>query len=213
MYDEEQTMHIRKIFCFNNNFINNQKKQKSKKEILSTCFLFVIISVISQYAIDVISKILQRLPMSEWFKVTFSYKVYYAAVITAFINGLLSTKLNGRLFAISAVIVATTIYQTILYLTDEETQSNIELVYSIIRDIFLILLILYIIDRLFNVDENKTEEEVDTTNAITITIVASIVINLATFLSRSAYSVIEQLIFPSNKIGGNIFIYFHKKNT
>lgn len=200
MYDEEQMMHIRYI-CSNMNVnnLNRKKQKKTKKEILSVCFLFVIISVISQYAIDVISKILQKLPVSEWFKVTFSYKVYYAAVITAFINGLLSTKLNGKLFAISAVIVATTIYQTILYLTEEETQSNIELIYSIIRDIFLILLILYIVERLFE-DSNKdrTQEQIDTNSAITVTIVSSIVINLATFLSRTAYSILDEFLFSNN---------------
>lgn len=200
MYDDEQMMHIRYI-CSNMNVnnLNRKKQKKTKKEILSVCFLFVIISVISQYAIDVISKILQKLPVSEWFKVTFSYKVYYAAVITAFINGLLSTKLNGKLFAISAVIVATTIYQTILYLTDEETQSNIELIYSIIRDIFLILLILYIVERLFE-DSNKdrSQEQIDTNSAITVTIVSSIVINLATFLSRTAYSILDEFLFSNN---------------
>lgn len=200
MYDDEQMMHIRYI-CSNMNVnnLNRKKQKKTKKEILSVCFLFVIISVISQYAIDVISKILQKLPVSEWFKVTFSYKVYYAAVITAFINGLLSTKLNGKLFAISAVIVATTIYQTILYLTEEETQSNIELIYSIIRDIFLILLILYIVERLFE-DSNKdrTQEQIDTNSAITVTIVSSIVINLATFLSRTAYSILDEFLFSNN---------------
>lgn len=198
MYDEEQTMHIRRICCEICRCPNKTKKKKTKKEILSTCFLFVIIAVISQYTIDVISKILQRLPVTEWFKVTFSYKVYYASVITAFINGLLSTKLSGKLFAISAVIVATTVYQTILYITNEDTQSNIELVYSIIRDIFLILLILYIIERLFDNNDKKSQEEQQTSDAITITIVASIVINLATFLSRSAYSIIEELLFSSN---------------
>lgn len=200
MYDEEQMMHIRYI-CSNMkvNNLNRKTQKKTKKEILSVCFLFVIISVISQYAIDVISKILQKLPVSEWFKVTFSYKVYYAAVITAFINGLLSTKLNGKLFAISAVIVATTIYQTILYLTEEETQSNIELIYSIIRDIFLILLILYIVERLFE-DSNKdrSQEQIDTNSAITVTIVSSIVINLATFLSRTAYSILDEFLFSNN---------------
>lgn len=200
MYDEEQMMHIRYI-CSNMkvNNLNRKTQKKTKKEILSVCFLFVIISVISQYAIDVISKILQKLPVSEWFKVTFSYKVYYAAVITAFINGLLSTKLNGKIFAISAVIVATTIYQTILYLTDEETQSNIELIYSIIRDIFLILLILYIVERLFE-DSNKdrSQEQIDTNSAITVTIVSSIVINLATFLSRTAYSILDEFLFSNN---------------
>lgn len=200
MYDDEQMMHIRYI-CSNMNVnnLNRKKQKKTKKEILSVCFLFVIISVISQYAIDVISKILQKLPVCEWFKVTFSYKVYYAAVITAFINGLLSTKLNGKLFAISAVIVATTIYQTILYLTEEETQSNIELIYSIIRDIFLILLILYIVERLFE-DSNKdrTQEQIDTNSAITVTIVSSIVINLATFLSRTAYSILDEFLFSNN---------------
>ena len=200
MYDEEQMMHIRYI-CSNMNVnnLNRKKQKKTKKEILSVCFLFVIISVISQYAIDVISKILQKLPVSEWFKVTFSYKVYYAAVITAFINGLLSTKLKGKLFAISAVIVATTIYQTILYLTEEETQSNIELIYSIIRDIFLILLILYIVERLFE-DSNKdrSQEQIDTNSAITVTIVSSIVINLATFLSRTAYSILDEFLFSNN---------------
>lgn len=200
MYDDEQMMHIRYI-CSNMNVnnLNRKTQKKTKKEILSVCFLFVIISVISQYAIDVISKILQKLPVSEWFKVTFSYKVYYAAVITAFINGLLSTKLNGKLFAISAVIVATTIYQTILYLTEEETQSNIELIYSIIRDIFLILLILYIVERLFE-DSNKdrTQEQIDTNSAITVTIVSSIVINLATFLSRTAYSILDEFLFSNN---------------
>lgn len=200
MYDEEQMMHIRYI-CSNMNVnnLNRKKQKKTKKEILSVCFLFVIISVISQYAIDVISKILQKLPVSEWFKVTFSYKVYYAAVITAFINGLLSTKLKGKIFAISAVIVATTIYQTILYLTEEETQSNIELIYSIIRDIFLILLILYIVERLFE-DSNKdrSQEQIDTNSAITVTIVSSIVINLATFLSRTAYSILDEFLFSNN---------------
>ena len=193
MYDEEQMMHIRYI-CSNMkvNNLNRKTQKKTKKEILSVCFLFVIISVISQYAIDVISKILQKLPVSEWFKVTFSYKVYYAAVITAFINGLLSTKLNGKIFAISAVIVATTIYKTILYLTDEETQSNI-------RYIFLILLILYIVERLFE-DSNKdrSQEQIDTNSAITVTIVSSIVINLATFLSRTAYSILDEFLFSNN---------------
>lgn len=192
MYDEEQMMHIRRIYIEKYNNKIEKRKPNNKNSILQTCFLYVIISVISQYTIDVISKILQKLPITEWFKVTYSYKVYYAAVITAFINGVLANKITSKLFSIAAVIVASTVYQTILMMTNDEVTSDSDYIYGIVRDVFLILLILYIIERLF---EDRSEEDTNFSNGIAITIVASVVINLATFLSRSAYSVLDELLF------------------
>lgn len=192
MYDEEQMMHIRRIYMEKYNNKIEKRKPNNKNSILQTCFLYVIISVISQYTIDVISKILQKLPITEWFKVTYSYKVYYAAVITAFINGVLANKITSKLFSIAAVIVASTVYQTILMMTNDEVASDSDYIYGIVRDVFLILLILYIIERLF---EDRSEEDTNFSNGIAITIVASVVINLATFLSRSAYSVLDELLF------------------
>lgn len=192
MYDEEQMMHIRRIYVEKYNNKIDKPKPNNKNSILQTCFLYVIISVISQYTIDVISKILQKLPITEWFKVTYSYKVYYAAVITAFINGVLANKITSKLFSIAAVIVASTVYQTILMMTNDEVASDSDYIYGIVRDVFLILLILYIIERLF---EDRSEEDTNFSNGIAITIVASVVINLATFLSRSAYSVLDELLF------------------
>lgn len=192
MYDEEQMMHIRRIYMEKYNNKIEKRKPNNKNSILQTCFLYVIISVISQYTIDVISKILQKLPITEWFKVTYSYKVYYAAVITAFINGVLANKITSKLFSIAAVIVASTVYQTILMMTNDEVASDSDYIYGIVRDVFLILLILYIIERLF---EDRSEQDTNFTNGIAITIVSSVVINLATFLSRSAYSVLDELLF------------------
>lgn len=185
MYDEYQAAHIRSL-CV----IQNTKPPRSKKDVIGYVFLVsMIIAVVSQYIIDVIFKIITRQKFKEWFKVNFPWQTYYAAVISGGINGILLVILPSKLFAIAAVLVATITYEMLAGLTDLSTLNSEELVRSIVRDIFLILLVLYIINGVSGKDEGNDylyTKEFDELFIVLLT--SSIVINISLYLSRYGFN-------------------------
>lgn len=195
MYDEYQASHIRSLFV-----IQECPRSQSKKNLIGFVFLVsMIIAVVSQYIIDVLFKILERQRFGEWFKVNFPWQTYYAAVISGGINGILLVLLPSKLFAIAAVLVATITYETLARLTNLSTLNSEELVRSIVRDIFLILLVLYIINEISGKDEGNDylyTKEFDELFIVLLT--SSIVINISLYLSRYGFNKIFGLNTGNN---------------
>lgn len=204
MYDEEQTMHIRSL-CMQNyetRQITNKRKYRDREKLRKKAFYLSLISmaiaVVSQYVIDVVFKIFNGRPFRDWFKVTYPWQIYYAAVISGAINGILVVYLPSKPFAIAAVIVATIVYQTLASLTNLTTLNSQQLTESIVRDVFIILVILYILNRISPKDEfgnskslfGNVLEDDDLSHLFVVTLVGSVVINLSTFLGRLEYSAI-----------------------
>ncbi len=211
MYDDEQISHIRNLCLIeynemkeNKNKQNSLNKYERRSLALYYSMISIMVAVVSQYVIDVIFKLLNKTNIKDLFKVTYPWQVYYSIVIASAFTGMLKVYLPSKLFAIAAVITTTIIYQTVAYLTGEETLTSEELVESIIADIFIVQLILYIINRLIGNSQNKTKNGIG--NIFVVTLVSSIVINVASFLSKNAYST----LFNFRTNNGNIGIVLDK---
>ena len=211
MYDESQTSHIRRLCLIEYNEIQELKKRQSKRKRKELAFYYsmvaIMVSVVAQYVIDVVFKILRGENFKKWFKVTYPWQSYYAVVIASAFIGILKAYLPPKLLSISAVILTTIVYQTIAKITGLTTLTSEELIESIIADIFIVQLILYIYERLTSNKKNKKQENKEITSIgdiFVITLSTSLVINIASFLSKNAYNTLFN--FGSSNTRSNVLI-------
>ena len=199
MYDKSQTSHIRRLCLVEYNEIQSLKKKQNKIKLREKAFYYsliaIMVGIVSQYVIDVL------------FKVSYPWQVYYSIVISSAFIGYLKVYLPAKLLSVSAVIITTIVYQTIAYITGEETLTSEELIESIVADIFIVQLIIYIYTRLRSdnndgEDNNKADNELG--NIFVVTLSSSIVINVASFLSKNAYS--KLFGFKSSNSSQNVLL-------
>ena len=122
--------------------------------------------------------------MKDLFKVSYPWQVYYSIVISSAFIGLLKAYLPPKLLTYAAVLISTIVYQTIARITGQATLTNEELIESIIADIFIVQLIIYVYSRLTS--SNNSADGVG--NIFIATLSSSLVINVSSFLSKNAYS-------------------------
>ena len=94
-----------------------QTKEKKKKNILLSSFVGMIVAVAGIYVVDVFLNILEKKKLNEIFYVRSPWQIYYATVIAGGINGALLILVPKKLYSAAAVIVLTTIYETLAGLT------------------------------------------------------------------------------------------------
>lgn len=192
MYDKAQTSHIRKLCLVEYNEIQNLKKKQNKIKLRDKAFYYsliaIIVGIVSQYVIDVLFKLINGTSFKDLFKVSYPWQVYYSIVISSAFIGYLKVYLPAKLLSISAVIITTVVYQTIAYITGEETLTSEELIESIIADIFIVQLIIYIYSKLRSESNSSSNSDDGVGNIFVVTLSSSLVINVASFLSKNAYS-------------------------
>lgn len=211
MYDKSQTSHIRRLCLVEYNEIQNLKKKQNKIKLREKAFYYsliaIMVGIVSQYVIDVLFKLINGTSFKDLFKVSYPWQVYYSIVISSAFIGYLKVYLPAKLLSISAVIITTIVYQTIAYITGEETLTSEELIESIIADIFIVQLIIYIYTRLRsdnNDSENSNKADNELGNIFVVTLSSSIVINVASFLSKNAYS--KLFGFKSSNSSQNVLL-------
>ena len=194
MYSEEQVSHIRSIYLIECNDIYNINKKRSinkgeKRQLaFYYCMIAILVGIVSQYVIDVVFKLLNGTNFKDLFKVSYPWQVYYSIVIFSAFIGFLKAYLPPKLLTYAAVLISTIVYQTIARITGQETLTNEELIESIIADIFIVQLIIYVYSRLTS-SNNSSNNSVDGVGNIFIaTLSSSLVINVSSFLSKNAYS-------------------------
>lgn len=195
MLDNEQSSHIRNLYLIEYNKINKSKRKQeitSKKEKLKLAFYYslisIMVSVVSQYVIDIVFKLINKTPFKELFKVSFPWQIYYSVIISSAFIGLLKVYLPAKIISVVAVLISTIIYQTLAKITNQDVLTNEELIESIIADIFIIELILYIYGKLSNKNNKENEDQIE--NLLVITLSTSLIINISAFLSKNIYSIL-----------------------
>ena len=190
MYSDEQVSHIRSLCIIECNDIYNimlkksMIKVKKRKLALYYSMIAILVGIVSQYVIDVVFKLLNGTNLKDLFKVSYPWQVYYSIVISSAFIGLLKAYLPPKLLTYAAVLISTIVYQTIARITGQEILTNEELIESIIADIFIVQLIIYVYSRLTS--SNNSADGVG--NIFIATLSSSLVINVSSFLSKSAYS-------------------------
>lgn len=163
-------------------------KKSKLSYALKSSFAGLIAGVSVQYIVEVVIKIMKKSSLKETFKVNGSWQAYYTAGIAGGINGFLLTLLPSYLYSFSSILVVVAIYNALLYFTSEEEleenlSTNNDFVFGIIRDIFLIIFIVYIFGEIIKVtsknNKNKKREELPFTNLLGVTIISSIIISLS----------------------------------
>lgn len=171
-------------------YIMMEQKKVKKKNTYLTAMVGMIVSVAGLYIVDVFFNILNKEKFSDIFKVRSNFQAYYATVIAGGINGILVVFLPPKVYNFAAVIILTTVYESIAKLTGLETLNSYELTRGIIRDIFIVNLVIYILKKLFNKDNNKDAnkeediKEVEFEEIIGVTLLSSIVLNLSIVSTR-----------------------------
>ena len=163
-----------------------QTKEKKKKNILLSSFVGMIVAVAGIYVVDVFLNILEKKKLNETFYVRSPWQIYYATVIAGGINGALLILVPKKLYSAAAVIVLTTVYETIAGLSGLSTLNDYELVRAIVRDLFLIYFILEIFNLVFKNKQSTKEnyEDIELNELLNITLISSIIFNISIVSAR-----------------------------
>lgn len=168
--------------------IEQQIKQPKKKRIYLSSMVGMIVAVAGIFVVDVFLNLLEKKKINEIFKVRSPWQVYYASVIAGGINGILVVLLPQKLYSAAAIIILTTVYETIAGLTGLSTLNNYELVRAILRDLFLIYLVFEIINLLFSSfkteKNNESIDEIEFNDLLNITLISSIIFNISIVSAR-----------------------------
>ncbi len=168
--------------------IQQQIQNKKKKNFaFLNSLVGMIVAVAGLYIVDVFFNIIMKKPFKEIFKVRSTWQAYYASIIAGGINGILVVYLSPKVYSTTAVIILTIIYETIAKMTGLTTLNNLELTRNIVRDIFLINLVLYIFNRLRNKEQEEQDDEIEDIELgelIDVTLISAIIINLTIVSSR-----------------------------
>lgn len=172
-----------------------KKKVNKRTNALITSMVGLIVAVAGLYIVDVFFNIIEKKSFKEIFNVRSPWQAYYASVIAGGINGILVVYLPPKIYSYAAVIILTLIYETLAGLTGLSTLNNEQLVRSIIRDLFIINLVLYILKKVTKknlVEQTKgqndesydEEEQVVFSELIDVTLLSSIILNLSIVSTR-----------------------------
>ena len=161
---------------------------------IKSLFVGIIVGVCVQYIVEVVVKLLSKTSLKDSVKVSANWQSYYGAGIAGGINGLLLTCIPSKLFSYSAVLVIVAVNNALLaFSSEEELKKNIrgnwEFTVDIIRDIFLIVFIVYLINLVSSLSGKKEvikREERDFNSLLEVTIVSSIVLSLSFAFGQNA---------------------------
>lgn len=160
-----------------------------QKNIISSSFKGIIIAIIAQFVVDMILSLTKDKKFENLFKKE-NLLEYYAAVVVGAINGALLIIVPKRLFGFAAIIVGIVTYQFFLNIEDISKINFKNLVINIIRDSFIIYLVLYLID---NFKENIIHLDKDINDLFIVTVITSLVINISLAYSRIGLNAILNL--------------------
>jgi hypothetical protein len=171
-----------------------QLKQKKKNVFLSS-FVGMIVAVAGIYVVDIFLNLLEKKKLNEIFSVRSHWQIYYASVIAGGINGVLLILIPKKLYSAAAVIVLTTVYETIAGLSGLSTLNDYELVRAIVRDLFLIYFILEIFNLVFKNKQSTKEnyEDIELNELLNITLISSIIFNISIISARRGINKIFEI--------------------
>ncbi len=163
-------------------------KQNKIKYALRSSFVGLIAGVCVQYIVEVVIKIMKKENLLQALKVQGTWQAYYTAGIAGGINGFLLPFIPSRLYSFSSILVVVAIYNTLLIFSNPEEfennlKSNNNFVFGIIRDIFLIYLIIFLFNKISLLTnknkKSKKREELSFGSLLGVTIISSIIISLS----------------------------------
>lgn len=172
-----------------------QIKQKKKKNIILSSFVGMIVAVAGIYVVDIFLNLLEKKKLNEIFSVRSPWQIYYASVIAGGINGVLLILIPKKLYSAAAVIVLTTVYETIAGLSGLSTLNDYALVRAIVRDLFLIYFILEIFNLVFKNKQSTKEnyEDIELNELLNITLISSIIFNISIISARRGINKIFEI--------------------
>lgn len=192
---------------YENEYYTILKKPKKKKLIIKSVFIGILVGLVAQYVVDIVINILAKKSLSNIFKVSSSWQIYYTSVIAGGINGALVVILPEELFSFAAVFVITAVYNALqIFSTKEELEKEVKtnhsFVVGIIRDVFIILLVVYLMNKIGINKKEKTNIELeDFESLLAVTLVSSIVLNISFYLTQTG---INQILGLTSVLSGSI---------
>ena len=192
---------------YENEYYTILKKPKKKKLIIKSVFIGILVGLVAQYVVDIVINILAKKSLSNIFKVSSSWQIYYTSVIAGGINGALVVILPEELFSFAAVFVITAVYNALqIFSTKEELEKEVKtnhsFVVGIIRDVFIILLVVYLMNKIGINKKEKTNIELeDFESLFAVTLVSSVVLNISFYLTQTG---INQILGLTSVLSGSI---------
>lgn len=192
---------------YENEYYTILKKPKKKKLIIKSVFIGILVGLVAQYVVDIVINILAKKSLLNIFKVSSSWQIYYTSVIAGGINGALVVILPEELFSFAAVFVITAVYNALqIFSTKEELEKEVKtnhsFVVGIIRDVFIILLVVYLMNKIGTNKKEKTNIELeDFESLLAVTLVSSIVLNISFYLTQTG---INQILGLTSVLSGSI---------
>lgn len=192
---------------YENEYYTILKKPKKKKLIIKSVFIGILVGLVAQYVVDIVINILAKKSLSNIFKFSSSWQIYYTSVIAGGINGALVVILPEELFSFAAVFVITAVYNALqIFSTKEELEKEVKtnhsFVVGIIRDVFIILLVVYLMNKIGINKKEKTNIELeDFESLLAVTLVSSIVLNISFYLTQTG---INQILGLTSVLSGSI---------
>lgn len=171
-----------------------------KNKLLISFSIGLIVGVTVQYIAQLVIKLLNKTPLKDAVRVSGSWINYYTAGIAGGINGFLLPFIPSSLYSFSSVLVAVAVYNSLLYFSSEEElvnsiQSNLSFTVGIIRDVFLITFIIYVIRLIIPANTSK---ESNFSSLLETSIATSIVISISFNLTQTGINNILRLTNPLN---------------
>lgn len=192
---------------YENEYYTILKKPKKKKLIIKSVFIGILVGLVAQYVVDIVINILAKKSLLNIFKVSSSWQIYYTSVIAGGINGALVVILPEELFSFAAVFVITAVYNALqIFSTKEELEKEVKtnhsFVVGIIRDVFIILLVVYLMNKIGINKKEKTNIELeDFESLLAVTLVSSVVLNISFYLTQTG---INQILGLTSVLSGSI---------
>ena len=162
--------------------------KNKRSNAIKSLFVGLIVGVAIQYIVEFVIKFIKIRHLKEASAVSYPWQAYYTAGIAGGINGFLQVFIPSFLYQFSAVFVIVAVYNSLLiFSTEDELKSNIksnnDFIFGVIRDIFLISFILFIVQKLIP-NSNAKKEERDIFSLIGTSIATSIFISIPFSLSQ-----------------------------
>ena len=162
-------------------------KTSRKNYKIRSLFAGILVGVSVQYIVEVVVKLFSKVSLKDSVKISSNWQSYYGAGIAGGINGLLLTFIPSKLFPYAAVLVNVMVNNALIVFSSEEEikkkiVSNWEFTVGIVRDIFLIVFIVYLINIISTIvgkKETIKREERNFNSLIEVTIVSSIILSVS----------------------------------
>ena len=169
---------------------------KKIQKALKSSYVGLITGLVVQYIVQFVIKLFKRKTIKEAAIVDGSWIVYYTAAITGGINGFLLPFIPTNLYPFSSVLVAVAVYNGLLLFSNEvdianNKQSNLSFTVGIIRDLFLINFIIFIVNKIL--PKSDVSKKDDFNSLLSSTISISIIISISFSLSQTGINNILRL--------------------